>query len=282
MIKPVQHPTPRDVARHYGHLDRFYREIWGEHVHHGLWLTGREDADEAALEMVRHVADLAGITGGDRVVDVGSGYGATARWLAAERGADVTAVTLSPVQHARALEFDEAGSGGPRYLLGDWLENREPSSSFDHVLAIESTEHMPDLDRAFAEMARVLKPGGRMVACVWLAREDPSPWEVRHLLRPICSEGRLVHLLTSSELEGMLRAHGLVSDGVRDQSRRVSRTWTICLRRAGVRLLRDRDARRFLFDASQPERVFARSLVRIRVAFALGSLRYGIVRAIRG
>jgi hypothetical protein len=79
----------------------------------------------------------------------------------------------------------------------------------------------------------------------------------------------------------MLRAHGLVSDGVRDQSRRVSRTWTICLRRAGVRLLGDRSARRFLFDSTQPERVFAKTLIRIRVAFALGSLRYGIVRAVK-
>ena len=281
MIRPLQHPAAGDVARHYGDLDPFYRELWGEHIHHGLWRTGREDPEEATLELVRHVADLAGIGRGDRVVDVGSGYGATARWLAEERGADVTAVTLSPVQHARAMEYEGRGSDGPRYLLGDWLENGESSESFDQVVAIESTEHMPDIDRAFAEMARVLKPAGRLVACVWLARENPAPWEVRHLLRPICSEGRLVQLLTASELDAMLRTHGLVSDGVRDQSRRVSRTWTICLRRAGVRLLGDRNARRFLFDSSQPERVFAKSLVRIRLAFAFGSLRYGIVRAVK-
>ena len=33
--------TREDVARHYDQLDRFYRELWGEHVHHGFWATGR-------------------------------------------------------------------------------------------------------------------------------------------------------------------------------------------------------------------------------------------------
>jgi tocopherol O-methyltransferase len=149
------------------------------------------------------------------------------------------------------------------------------------VLAIESTEHMADIGRALDEMERVLRPGGRLVVCAWLARENASSREVRHLLRPICAEGRLARLLTAAELEGLLADRGLIPEGVRDYSREVSRTWTICMRRAFRRLMTDARARRFLLDPSQSERIFARTLVRIRAAFALGSLRYGIVAAVR-
>jgi tocopherol O-methyltransferase len=41
MIVPRTVQTAESVARHYDTLDRFYREIWGEHVHHGLWRGGR-------------------------------------------------------------------------------------------------------------------------------------------------------------------------------------------------------------------------------------------------
>jgi hypothetical protein len=46
-----------DVADHYDELDRFYRELWGEHVHHGLWRTGEEPPTVAAEQLVAHVAD---------------------------------------------------------------------------------------------------------------------------------------------------------------------------------------------------------------------------------
>lgn len=280
MILPDRVPDARDVARHYGDLDLYYRELWGEHVHHGLWRTGVETPGEAVEALVRHVADLAGIGPGDAVCDVGSGYGATARWLWRERGVRTTAVTLSPAQHAFARSRDGEGPG-PRYVLGDWLENREPPEAFDAVLAIESLSHIADPTRALAEVVRVLRPGGRFVACVWLAREAPRPWEVRHLLRPICDEGRLARLVTAGELLDDVAAAGLAVGRVEDLSRKVARTWTFCLGRALRRVLSDREARRFLTDASQPERVFAGALLRIRLAFATGSLRYGVVRAVK-
>ena len=37
-------PTIDGAASHYDDLDQFYREIWGEHVHHGVWFTGKESA----------------------------------------------------------------------------------------------------------------------------------------------------------------------------------------------------------------------------------------------
>src|SRR5437667_187331 len=76
MIQPRRPLAAGVVADHYQELDRHYREIWGEHVHHGLWRTGRETPLEAVEQLIAFVAEQAGIRPGDRVVDIGSGYGA--------------------------------------------------------------------------------------------------------------------------------------------------------------------------------------------------------------
>ena len=46
---------PGEVAAHYDDLDRFYREIWGEHVHHGLWQSRAETAEEATRHLITEV-----------------------------------------------------------------------------------------------------------------------------------------------------------------------------------------------------------------------------------
>lgn len=282
MILPrAESPGPDAVERHYGDLDRWYREIWGEHVHHGLWTRGDESAEEAVEALVRRVADEAAIGPGSEVVDIGSGYGATARQLARERDARVTALTLSPTQHRIALERGPVRPGSPRYLLGDWLANELASESFDAAIAVESSTHMPDLGRALAEAHRVLRSGGRFVACVWLAREGAGGPERRHLLEPICREGRLARLTTAEEYTAALERAGLAVTGVEDLSRRVRRTWTLCIAGALRRIAADPEARRFLLDRAQPERVFARTLVRIWTAYRTGSLRYGLFTAER-
>lgn len=277
-----QPPSAEAVARHYDDLDRYYREIWGEHVHHGLWERGDETATEAVQALARLVAREASVAAGAEVCDVGSGYGATARLLAADPGARVTAVTLSPAQHQVALDTAAPSGARPRYLLADWLTNGLPDRSFDAVVAIESTEHMADLGRALAEVRRVLRPGGRFAACVWLSREDAGSWEERWLLEPICREGRLARLTTASAFTEALVEAGLRPLGVRDLSRQVRRTWTVCIARALRRLASDRQARRFVLDPGQPERVFARTLLRIWIAYRTGSLRYGLFTAARG
>ena len=81
------------VASHYDELDHFYRDVWGDHVHHGLWLRGDESRECAVEQLAELVAENAQIGPGVRVCDIGCGYGATARLMAA-RGAEVTALTI--------------------------------------------------------------------------------------------------------------------------------------------------------------------------------------------
>lgn len=202
------------VAHHYDELDPFYRNLWGEHLHHGLWRSGSGTPAVAVLQLLELVADRAQLEPGARVCDVGAGYGASARWLAARYGAQVTALTLSPAQYAYACAQPTVpGVPTPRYLLQDSLSNTLPDSSADVVIALESTEHMADLKECFAQLRRVLRPGGRFVICAWLARETPEPWEIRLLLEPVCREGRLAGLGSMSEYRSALGGPGSSSTG---------------------------------------------------------------------
>ncbi len=271
---------PEAVARHYDELDEFYRDVWGEHVHHGLWLAGTESAAQATLQLAEQVAASAQVRPGDAVCDVGSGYGATARLLAEQFGAQVTALTVTPRQHAYACSV-KPGAVNPRYVLGNWLDNEFAAESFDAVIAIESTEHMSDKGRFFSEAARVLRAGGRLVVCAWLARENPRPWEVRRLLEPICREGRMPGMGTEADYRELLRTAGLVCEQFSDLSSQVSRTWTICIARLLQRLARRPAYLRYLLDRRNGDRVFAATLWRIRAAYATGSMRYGVFTARR-
>lgn len=278
MISPRTEVATEAIAAHYDALDSFYREIWGEHVHHGLWTTGRESPEEAVRQLIALVADRAEIAPGDRVCDIGCGYGGTARVLARDYGAEVTALTVSPTQHAYATALEPA-STNPAYLLRDWNENRLPSASFDVVLSIESSEHMADKPAFFAEVNRVLRPGGRFVVCAWLSRPRPQPWEVRWLLEPICREGRLPGLGSAWEYISLARDAGLTPVGYKDLSRQVKRTWRICIARGLRGFFCKREYRRFLLQWTNPERAFALTLFRIWLAYATGSMCYGLLTA---
>ena len=271
MIVPNISQNAAAVADHYDELDPIYRRVWGEHVHHGLWVTGRETPAEAVEALVNMVGDRLRLMPGEACVDIGCGYGSTARQLAVTRGVHVTGLTLSAEQahYAAAHPVPDVD-----IHLRDWLVNGLTDASANAAWAIESSEHMVDKPRFFAEAHRVLLPGGRFVVCAWLAETDASGWKVSHLLEPICREGRLPSMGTREEYEAMAVAAGFAIDGYEDASRRVARTWTICARRLVQALLVDRDTRRLARGARN--RIFVLSIPRLILAYRTGAMRYGI------
>jgi cyclopropane fatty-acyl-phospholipid synthase-like methyltransferase len=280
MIKPHRPLVAGAVADHYQELDRLYREIWGEHVHHGLWRSGNETPLQAVEQLVDFVAGEAGIRPANCVCDIGSGYGASARYVARKFQAKVTALTIVPAQHSHATAI-QPGSDNPRYLLRDWLKNDLPAGSFDAAYAIESTEHMEDKARAFAEAFRVLRHGGRLAICAWIADEASPPWQRRNLLEPSCREGRLPGMGTERDYRELLADAGFVVEAVTDLTQQVRGTWGICLRRAVGRFFADRAARSFLFSEASRNRVFLLTMGRIWIAYRTGAMRYLVFKARR-
>ncbi len=260
------------VAGHYDVLDDLYRRVWGEHVHHGLWRPGT--GDPAALS--RLVADRAGIGPGMAVADVGCGYGATARLLAAERGARVTGFTLSAAQAAAAPP-----APGVELRVRSWLENDLPAASCDAAIAIESLSHMPDHDRVFAELGRVVRPGGRVALVDWFDGPRRGARAGRLFTGPIAREGHLPGLPGPEAYAARLDAAGFDVLGWEDLSGRVWRTWVVVLRRLAVLVARDAAVRAVVLDPANPERPFAKSLVRIPAAYRAGAMRLGLLVARR-
>src|SRR5450432_3780445 len=150
-------PPVEDIARHYDSLDYFYRDIWGEHIHHGLWLRGTESPIQAAAQMSRHALERLELTQGARLADVGCGYGGTSRLAAETYGANVVGFTISSAQKKYA-DVCSVSHGSVDIRLQDWAVADIAAGSFDALLSLESIEHMPDR-MAFARNARrALRP----------------------------------------------------------------------------------------------------------------------------
>lgn len=271
MIVPDISQNAVAVADHYDELDTIYRQVWGDHVHHGLWATGRETPGEAVEALVDAVGDRLHLMPGQVCVDIGCGYGSTARRLAATHAVRVIGLTLSAGQ-ARYAAAHPAPNVDIR--VRDWLVNGLPDASANAAWAIESSEHMVDKPAFFAEAHRVLSPGGRLVVCAWLAGTGASGWKVRHLLEPICREGRLPSMGTREEYEAMALAAGFAVTGYEDVSRRVARTWPICASRLIKALLVDSGTRRLALGARNRNAFLG--IPRLILAYRTGAMRYGI------
>jgi tocopherol O-methyltransferase len=214
------------------------------------------------------------------VLDVGCGYGATARIVAREHGAQVLGLTVSPAQ-VRYAESVTQPPGNPQYLIEDWMHNQRESNSYDAVISIECLEHMHDKDRFFSEAYRVLKPGGRLAVSAWLCGEELKPWEHRYLVEPVCREGRLPALGTSSEYARKMQNAGFEEVRVLDLSEQVVRTWPICAWRMMVGLVRKPGYLKFVLDPKNDNRIFALTMMRIWLAYRRGAMRYGIFSSVK-
>jgi ubiquinone/menaquinone biosynthesis C-methylase UbiE len=110
----------------------------------------------------REVLEHADIRPGQRVVEIGCGWGLGLHW-ARTLGCRVTGIDLSHEQLAWARRNlpDAVGLG---LVEANARELPYRDGTFDRVMSVETLEHVfrPDRPRVFAEMARVLKPGGRL------------------------------------------------------------------------------------------------------------------------
>jgi cyclopropane fatty-acyl-phospholipid synthase-like methyltransferase len=143
-------------------VSRFYEACWGgADIHIGRYVTGRETVAEASTAATQRLLERAGLDAGDRVLDIACGFGGTLRTLA-RMGCDAGGIDISPncVERARAAA-DEAGLGDRIHVaVGDFHDIDSPADSWDAVVCQEAIIHSPDRSKVFAEVFRVLRPGG--------------------------------------------------------------------------------------------------------------------------
>jgi tocopherol O-methyltransferase len=120
----------------------------------------------------------------------------------------------------------------------------------------------------------VLAPGGRVGIYAWIASSTPRPWMIRHLLEPICREGRIPGMGTEADYRHLLAAAGLQVEVVEDLSRGVAPTWRHTAAGAWRRILLDSRYRRYMLSPGSRNREFALTLLRILAAYRTGAMRY--------
>jgi SAM-dependent methyltransferase len=159
-----------------------------------------------------------GVKPGDRVLDLGCGGGRHAFELY-RRGAHVIALDQDEKEldavasmFAAMRDAGEAGAGGSAVSMpGDALRLPFPDGHFDHVLAAEILEHIPDDELAMAELARVLRPGGTAAVTVPRYLPERICWALSDAYHEV--EGGHVRIYTGHELVGKLERTGLVAVG---------------------------------------------------------------------
>lgn len=115
------------------------------------------------------------VSAGDLLVDVGSGRGGPGLWVASRTGADHLAVDVA--ESGLAAVRETAGRLGverrSRTALGSFEDLPLDDSSADAVMSVDSLLFTPDKAAAARELARVLRPGGRLVLTTWDYTEQP-------------------------------------------------------------------------------------------------------------
>lgn len=106
----------------------------------------------------------AGISPGQKVLEVGSGWGGCARYIAHASGAHVTAVELQGDYHSVAEGLTQRAGLGERvaHVNADFLQWQVPEAGFDHVVSWLALFHIPDRAAYLSRIARGLKPGGML------------------------------------------------------------------------------------------------------------------------
>jgi sarcosine/dimethylglycine N-methyltransferase len=196
--------------------DQFYFQIWGgEDIHIGLYKAPGETIAAASRRTVEHMAGMFGpVNPGLKVLDLGSGFGGSARFLAKTLDCHVTALNLSECQNVRNRELSAAQglSSQIEVVDGSFEEVPFPDANFDVVWSQDAILHSGKREVVVAEAARVLKPGGMFLFTDPMQADD-CPAGV---LDPILARIHLETLGSPGFYRQATAAHGLKEKAFED------------------------------------------------------------------
>ena len=173
--RPAVHPAMMTgIVRGMGHDDTFKAfeaDTWADRAATYDLVTGAVTA-----QVTGPLLDLARVSAGTEVLDVGCGPGVVAA-AAAARGAKATGVDLAEAMVGLARERHP----GIAFAVGDAEALPFADGAFEAVVAGFLINHVPAPERALAECARVLAPGGRLALALWAPSDDnPLLGELSH------------------------------------------------------------------------------------------------------
>jgi cyclopropane-fatty-acyl-phospholipid synthase len=212
-----RHSKERDaraVRHHYDVSNEFFELFLDESMTYscGVWREGAEtleQAQEAKLEMVcRKLA----LQEGDRVLDVGCGWGSFPLWAATRHGASVVGITLSPPQADRARGRAEEAGVADRVEIRVMDYRDLAGERFDAIASIGMVEHVgsANIDVYARSLAGLLESGGRLlnhgIARLRHTDAEAGPFSERYVF-PDAAPLHLSRVLLALERAGFVTRH---------------------------------------------------------------------------
>jgi len=138
------------------------------------WASDWELYDQGVRAYRAHLVDVAAITDGEHVLDIGCGNGQSSRDAAsATPSGSVLGIDLSSAMLARARELTAAeGLTNATYVQGDAQVHPFDEGAFDVAISRFGAMFFDDKAAAFANIARAVRPGGRLVLVAWQSMAD--------------------------------------------------------------------------------------------------------------
>ena len=217
----------RRIIEHYDAVSPYYQSLWGEHIHHGYWIRGDESKETAQTQLIDHLAQLANIKTGSRILDIGCGFGGSSLFLAKRYDAQVTGITISPVQVQMAKEAAAKVNLDVSFLLMD-AEEMQFAQPFDLLWSVESISHYHDPRKFFTSAAKLLKPGGCFALTDWFQKDNLSAADKKKFIAPI-EKGMMVELHRMNDYNDFLISSGLHVIHQQDLTLNCAKSWDIGL-----------------------------------------------------
>jgi cyclopropane-fatty-acyl-phospholipid synthase len=191
---PIAIETPAANAQHYEVPAAFFEAHLGPRMKYscGYYPRGDETLAQAEEAMLASYVGRAGLTNGQRILDLGCGWGSFSLWLA-QRLPHADIVALSNSQGQRRFIEEQAsrlGLQNLRVVTGNVVDFEFPGSEsgFDRIVSVEMFEHMKNYGLLLAKIARWLRDDGRLFVHLFahrtlayqFASRDSADWMSRH------------------------------------------------------------------------------------------------------
>ncbi len=188
---PVAVQTAAANEQHYEVPTEFYQKCLGRRLKYssGLWAPGVTTLDQAEEKMLALTCERAALADGQRVLELGCGWGSLSLWMAAKYpNSKITAVSNSRTQKEYIdAEAARQGLGNLTIITADMNVFRAPET-YDRVVSVEMFEHMKNYQLLMKRVASWLEPGGALFVHIFTHREvayhyedkGPSDWMTRY------------------------------------------------------------------------------------------------------
>ena len=176
----------QNIAHHYDEDPDFFLlflDTRHRAYSQGIFERDDEPLEDAIARKLDFARDAVGLKPGDRVLDIGGGWGAFTEY-GGRLGARVTSLTISRESEAYISGLI-ADQGLPCEVRREHLFEHHPAEPYDAIVNLGVTEHLPDYERSLAVYYRLLKPGGSIYLDASAARRKHavSSFFERHIYR---------------------------------------------------------------------------------------------------